>query len=179
MIRISLFRLRMLALLPVLAATAAIAQDDEDAPFDRTPQDCLSVSRIRGTDAIDDQNIIFRLRNKQVYRNTLPNRCPGLLRENRIAWETRTSQLCSVDTITVLEEVGVGLRPGFTCRLGEFVPLSPAEVEDLEAVRDGEAGQSAIETIEVELEPAEDAAEPDQSDEAAESPAPEPSAAEQ
>jgi hypothetical protein len=173
MMRICLRSLRALGLLPVLAATAAVAQDD-DAPFDRTPQDCLTVSRIRGTDALDDQTIIFRLRNRQVYRNTLPNKCPGLLREDRIMFETRTSQLCSVDTITVLEEFGVGFRPGFTCRLGQFVPMSPADVEELEALKDGSAGRSAIETSEVELERAEEAAEPDESDEAAESPAAEP-----
>jgi hypothetical protein len=152
MIRVSLPNLRLTAgLLPVLVAATALGQDD-DAAFDRTPQACLVVSRIRGTEAIDDQNIIFTMRNKQVYRNTLPNKCPNLERENRIAYETRTSQLCNVDTITVLEDFGVGFRPGFTCRLGEFVPLSPDELEDLEARKDGEAGQNAIETSSVELE---------------------------
>ena len=51
--------------------------------------------------------------------------------------------------ITVLEDsFGVdGFRPrGFTCRLGEFVPLSPEEVEELEHSEDDEAGQSADRT---------------------------------
>jgi hypothetical protein len=159
MIRVSLPNMRLTAgLLPMLVAATALGQDD-DAAFDRTPQDCLVVSRIRGTEAIDDQNIIFTMRNRQVYRNTLPNKCPNLERENRIAYETRTSQLCNVDTITVLEDFGVGFRPGFTCRLGEFVPLSPDELEDLEARKDGEAGQNAIETSSVELEEEDEAAE--------------------
>ena len=152
MIRISLTSLLAAGLGPLVVAAAALGQDD-DAPFDRTPQDCLIVSRIRSTEAIDDQNIIFRMRgNQQVYRNTLPRTCPGLERENRIAYETATSRLCSIDMITVIEDVGVGLRPGFTCRLGEFVPLSPDELEDIKAIKKGEAGQNAIETTSIEVE---------------------------
>lgn len=157
------------SLLPLCAAAPALSQEDEGA-FDRTPQDCVIVTRIDDTDAIDDQNIIFRMRGDQVYRNTLPRKCPGLQRENRIAYETASSRLCSIDTITVLEDFGVGLRPGFTCRLGEFVPLSPAEVEDIDLRKRGEAGQSTIETSEVELDGDDDAAESEESDAAVDSP---------
>jgi hypothetical protein len=144
----------LLAVLPLLAAAAALGQDgdEEEGALDRTPEDCIIVSRIDQTDAIDDQNIIFRMRGDRVYRNTLPRKCPGLARENRISYKTTASRLCSVDTITVLEDFGVGFRPGFTCRLGEFVPLSEAEVEDIDLRKKGEAGQSAIETSSVELE---------------------------
>ena len=141
-------------LFPLVSASTALAQGD--AAFDRTPQDCITVSRIDQTEALDDQNILFRMRGNQVFRNHLPRRCPGLERENRIAYRTSVGRLCSIDTITVLEQFGVGFRDGFTCRLGEFVPLSPAEVEELEAREEGRAGQSAIETSEVEAEPADD-----------------------
>lgn len=139
---------------PMLHASTALGQDD--GAFDRTPRDCITVSRIDQTEAIDDQNIIFRMRGRQVYRNHLPRKCPGLERENRISYRTTAGRLCSIDTITVLEQWGVGFRDGFTCRLGEFVPLSPAEIEELEAREDGRAGQGAIETSEVEVEPADD-----------------------
>jgi hypothetical protein len=148
----------LLAVLPLLAAASAFGQDgdDEEGAFDRTPEDCIIVSRIDQTDAIDDQNIIFRMRGDRVYRNTLPRKCPGLARENRIAYQTTASRLCRIDTITVLEDFGVGFRPGFTCRLGEFVPLSEAEVEDIDLRKKGEAVQGAIETTSVELEKDED-----------------------
>jgi len=139
-------------LLPLFVGASVLGQDDEDKPFDRTPQKCVIVSRIRQTDAIDDQNIIFRMRGNKVYRNTLPKTCPNLQRENRIAYETRTSQLCNIDIITVLEYYGAGFRPGFTCRLGQFVPLSPAEVEDIDLRKKGESRQGAIETSEVQIE---------------------------
>jgi Family of unknown function (DUF6491) len=148
-------------LLPLVSAAAVLGQDGEEGAFDRTPEDCIIVSRIDETDAIDDQNIIFRMRDDEVYRNTLPRKCPGLERENRIAYESRGSRLCKIDTITVLEDIGVGFRPGFTCRLGEFVPLSPDEIEELEFREDGEAGQSAIETSEIEIERDDESAETD------------------
>jgi uncharacterized protein DUF6491 len=147
------------ALLPLLAGASVLGQDDQEGAFDRTPQDCITVTRIDQVEAVDDQNLLFKLRGHNVYRNTLPSKCPNLARENRIAYETRTSRLCKVDLITVLESYGVGFRPGFTCRLGAFVPLSPAEVEDLELLKKGEVGQRAIETTEVEVERADEATE--------------------
>ena len=117
---------------PLLAALPTIAQDDDEAAFDRTPVDCVRTQNIDSMKAVDDQNLIIRMDGHKVYRNHLPRKCPGLARENRFAYETRNSRLCSIDMITVLEEFGFGFRPGFTCRLGEFVPLSPEEVEDLD-----------------------------------------------
>ena len=136
--------------LAVLGSLALGAQ--EDGAFDRTPQDCIIVATIDETDAIDDQNLIFRMRGDRVYKNHLPRRCPGLERENRIAYETRGGRLCSIDTITVLEQFGVGLRGGFTCRLGEFVPMSPDEIEELELREDGRGTQGAVQSRSVELE---------------------------
>lgn len=148
--------------LPLLATATALGQDDEDGAFDRTPRECLSVSRIDQTEAVDDQNIIFRLRGDEVYRNTLPRKCPGLERENRFSYETTSSRLCDIDTITVLEDVGLGFRPGFTCRLGPFVPLSPDEIEELEFREDNEAGRRAVETSAIEVEGDDEAAEADE-----------------
>jgi hypothetical protein len=157
--------LRLAAGAPILLiAVGALGQDDE-AAFDRTPVDCIIVSNIDETEAIDNHTIIFEMRGRRVYRNTLPRECPGLERENRIGFETRTSRLCSTDTITVLEDFGFGggvgvggLRRGFTCRLGEFVPMSPADVEELERLKEGGTEQGAVESTEIELpdEPADD-----------------------
>jgi hypothetical protein len=147
-------------LLPLLIALPAIGQDDEEA-FDRTPRDCIMSSSIRQTEAIDDQNVLFFMRDRTVYRNHLPRKCPGLEREDRFTYKLDgTRRLCSINTITILEDSlfgggGLGgLRDGFTCRLGEFVPLSPEEAEDLVRRGDDRTGrrtQSTIETEEVEL----------------------------
>jgi hypothetical protein len=143
--------LRACALPLLVGGPAAYAQNE--GAFDRTPQDCVVVSSIDETEALDDQNIIFRMRGNRVYRNHLPRRCPGLERENRFMYETRGGRLCSIDTITVLEQFGVSLQRGFTCRLGEFVPLSPDEIEDLDFSGDGRSSQGVIRAEPVELQP--------------------------
>ncbi len=110
---------------------AAHAQDDV---LDRTPEDCISVSRIRSTSVIDDQTIIFYMRNRdQVYRNDLPRQCSRLASEDRFSYEARSGRLCEIDTITVLESFGGRFSRGVTCRLGEFVPITRIEAADIEA----------------------------------------------
>lgn len=152
------FGWRSVCALPLLVASAAAPAQDDGA-FDRTPQDCVVVSAIDQTEALDDQNIIFRMRGDKVYRNHLPRKCPGLERENRFMYETRGGRLCSIDTITVLEQFGVSLQRGFTCRLGEFVPLSPDEIEDLDFREEEDTPRRGV----IRAEPVEldEAAEPD------------------
>src|SRR5688572_23628518 len=70
----------------LLVGLPANAQEDDEAAFDRTPQDCIVTTNIDETDAIDDQNIIFRMNGRRAYRNHLPRRCPGLERENRFSY---------------------------------------------------------------------------------------------
>jgi len=116
------------------APQAAARADD----LDRTPRDCVIVSNIRQTVTIDDQTILFYMRGgkKEVYRNYLPQACPHLGREGRFAYETRIGRLCNVDLITVLEQFGVALGPGFTCRLGDFYPITYEEAEILRKEKD-------------------------------------------
>jgi hypothetical protein len=115
--------------------------DDEADTFDRTPRNCIALNLVRRTEVIDDRTILFHLRTGEVLRNSLPRDCPNLERDDRFEYQTRTRQLCRIDTITVLP-LGFGI--GATCRLGSFHPLSP---EDLEELKDG---PSPVETVEPE-----------------------------
>lgn len=131
-IRFPLMSIGVVTTAVVLSASSVSAQGDGEEDFDRTPLSCLSVSRIRNTDIIDDRTILFFLRgNKQTYRAYLPRECPGLERNDRFAYEARNGQLCDVDVITVLEQIGVSLTPTFTCRLGKFIPITAEEAQDL------------------------------------------------
>jgi len=161
-IRTSFARLAVGVLpLLLLSPAAAFAQDD-DEPFDRTPKKCVRVISIDQTQVVDDQNILFHMRGSDVYRNHLPRECPRLEQERRIAYKVFSGQLCSHDTITVLEDSVFGLQGGFTCGLGEFVPLSPEEVEDLKRDDDLPGGPGRVETEAIDLEEgAEQAAEAD------------------
>jgi len=70
MTRASLRRLTAGALPLLFGLSAAVAQDE--GAFDRTPVDCIRVISIDQTQAIDDQNILFHMNGKRVYRNHLP-----------------------------------------------------------------------------------------------------------
>jgi hypothetical protein len=43
------------------------------------------------------------------------------------------NRLCDIDTITVLQDFGLGLGPGATCQLGPFNPITKEAAADLEA----------------------------------------------
>jgi len=81
------------------------------------PIDCLLTTEIRDTQVRDEATIDFNLRNGQVYRNRLPDSCPGLGFNGAFSYRPAISRLCSIDTITVLNSGGV---PGPTCGLGSF-----------------------------------------------------------
>ena len=70
------------------------------------------------------------------YRTALPHECPNLSRENRFSYKVTMNRLCDSDLITVLEQYGVGLREGFTCRLGMFYPIPYEEAELLRKEHD-------------------------------------------
>jgi hypothetical protein len=109
-----------------LAATASIAgARDRNAVPDATPTgdavNCVQLTNIRSTQVHGDGTIDFHMAGGKVYRNTLPNSCPGLGFEERFLYKTSLSQLCSVDIITVLQSPGV--TPGPSCGLGKFQPV--------------------------------------------------------
>lgn len=132
--------------LPVLAQNGA---DDDRAALDRTPQACILASRIDRTEVIDDNTIIFHMRSRgEAYANYLPLRCPNLGREKRFTYERRTAQLCDDTTITVIELNNFG--PGFTCRLGQFHPITEAEVEEIRLVAERRGRGEAVDVEEVE-----------------------------
>ena len=87
---------------------------------------CVDTNRIRETRVQDDRTIDFRMNNGAVYRNTLPQRCPGLGVERAFTYRLTMPRLCSVDVVTVLHSSGGPMR-GASCGLGAFVPVRPAD----------------------------------------------------
>jgi hypothetical protein len=86
-------------------------------------KNCISIASIRSTKVIDSNTIDFKTAGGKVYRNTLPHSCPGLGFEQRFSYRTSTSQLCSVDTIRVLQSYGGRLEAAGGCGLGKFQPM--------------------------------------------------------
>lgn len=85
--------------------------------------DCIPISQIRESRVRSDSIIDFRTGGKTWYRNTLPMSCPSLGFEERFSYKTSLSQLCSVDTIAVLQSFGGHLQEGARCGLGKFQPV--------------------------------------------------------
>ena len=93
--------------------------DDASIELIGAPKRCISLSNSDSSNIIDDNTIDFR-DGRRIYRNRLPNNCPGLKSEDRILIENRTGQLCSNDVVYTLYNFGNQLSRGAACGLGEF-----------------------------------------------------------
>jgi hypothetical protein len=101
----------------------AVASAREQTPEVRMigdPKNCVSTHQIRSTKIIDNSTIDFKMVGGKTYRNSLPNSCPGLRRDDAFSYKTSTSQLCNVDIIRVVENYGGRLQEGAGCGLGKF-----------------------------------------------------------
>jgi hypothetical protein len=110
--------------------TAQNGRDDATAPGDA--RNCINLNEIDHTSVIDDNTILSYSHGRDVYRNDLPHSCPELKNEQRFMYRVALSQLCSNDTITVLQDAGFGFMPGPTCGLGKFSPITEDEAGELE-----------------------------------------------
>ncbi|MDR6848638.1 hypothetical protein J2X47_000081 [Sphingomonas sp. BE270] len=84
------------------------------------PETCLSTSRIGSPQVIDDHTLLYR-DGGRIWRNDLPDACPGLDDDVIVVTEVFGGQLCRGDLFYTLERSGLGI-PGPRCRLGAFVP---------------------------------------------------------
>lgn len=130
--------LKTVALLAAMSAAWQInANDSESTQHTADPNPrCLSISRIKDIDIIDDQTLVFKMNGRKMYLNELPHRCPGLSRNETIMYRTSTSQLCDLDVITVLNSMGRGYMPGASCGLGRYSLISDLQLKALKEAKD-------------------------------------------
>ncbi len=117
----------LLFAIAAIAAAAPVAASNKGIPAATPagdPVNCVQLNQVRETHVRSDQVIDFEMTGKRMYRNTLPNSCPSLGFEERFAYSATNGQLCSVDTITVLQSSGMR---GATCGLGKFQPVTLAK----------------------------------------------------
>ena len=96
----------------VLAAALAAAETPAV-----TTRDCVTTHTLRSTAVLDDQTILFQLRDGSVWKNTLDFSCPSLGFHESFSYESHGLQLCDLDSIKVFEPFG---NSGATCGLGKF-----------------------------------------------------------
>lgn len=143
-------KLSVLWILLALPLASAWAQESAEEPVR-----CIQTTRIDRTEVIDDQTVVFYMRGRRIYVNHLDRACPGLDSGRPFSYRTTNSRLCSVDTITVLEQSAFGLIPGFTCGLGQFEPAD----EEVIALLKGEEEEAEITVVPIEVEEEDEAEE--------------------
>lgn len=82
-------------------------------------ENCINVRRINSSKVIDDYNILFIMNGKKAYLNKMKHRCSRLGFEKAFSYKLHSTQLCSVDIITVFDSSG-GIQ-GPSCGLGKFI----------------------------------------------------------
>ena len=115
----------------LLGGSIAWAQEPEYEGHDDAGVHCLKLSSIRQSEIINNRHILFHLPGGKTYVNVLPRACPGLTRQTAFMYRTSLNELCDLDMITVLDDIGFGLTPGVSCGLGRFYPVDDADIEDI------------------------------------------------
>ena len=105
---------RATAILAGLAASVAVAGPAlADQP---TKSVCIQADEVDHTKVLNDHQILFYMRGKQVWLNTLQARCTTLPIQDGFAMAANYSEFCAnSQSIRVL-------RTGQFCQLGEFTP---------------------------------------------------------
>jgi hypothetical protein len=128
-------RLHLLALsiaaTGLLAVTPSLADEVVDEIDDIKAKSCIRVRSLRSTKVVDDLNIIFYMVGSTTYHNILPRQCHGLARQDRFSYESRSGNLCDLDTIRILYQAGIGMQQGNACRIGKFHPITKEDADAL------------------------------------------------
>jgi len=122
-----------LGLATPLAAEIKVMDDSLDL-VSGPPEQCVRLSSIDHTDVVDDQNILFYMHGKDIYRNYLPYPCRGLKNNDTFMYRTSLNQLCNVDIITVLDTMSFGFMPRNSCGLGMFYPITKDQAKKLKEI---------------------------------------------
>jgi hypothetical protein len=131
-------------------------------------QTCLYMGDVRRTAILDDNNILFYMRNGTIYQNHLRNTCFMLRSANRFTYgSTSLRRLCVGDLIQVLPESSFGgaAFPMAACNLGTYLQIDKDVADDLLATSQGKktkegTSRQVMKTEPVELPPAAPAAPP-------------------
>lgn len=107
-----------------LGAATAMAADEIGAT-----QTCVRLSDIRESPIVDDKTILLKMRGRDSFKRIdMRGRCSGM-QFSGIGHSTPTNELCTTDSIRVLEPVGA------VCMIDKIVNIDKAEADKLLAQR--------------------------------------------
>jgi hypothetical protein len=120
-----------LALAAVIALpTAGPVLAEGNIPEVGEVDQCLPLTRIKRTKAVDNQTIVVEMKGSDGWRKMETSaRCPGLKFEDSFSYATSLAQLCKGDTITVLN------GPGSRCGLAQITVVSEEDAKTMIANR--------------------------------------------
>jgi len=127
---------------------AILSEPLEPAELGETKR-CLSDHEYRSFHAIDERRIVFEGRQGKLWLNTLRSRCPDL-QHGRVLQVRSTSamgRICELDTFMAGDWFAWPwyrrwpwywgpYGTGTTCSFGEFQPVTPGQVDAIEALLD-------------------------------------------
>jgi hypothetical protein len=100
------------------ACSVASAAEDSTSPA-ATKQVCIQAPFVDHTTVLSDTEILFYMKDRKIWKNTLPRACQGLKFEKGFSQVLHGDTICSnMHTIRVL-------NTGTPCNLGEFTPYTP------------------------------------------------------
>jgi hypothetical protein len=114
-----------------LAAAAPASTHDRDplAEFAGrvagAPVQCLNADRAGSLQVLDERTLVYRESARRIWRNDLPDVCPGLDDDAILVIELFGGRPCKGDLFYAVER-GSSIR-GPSCRLGSFVPYVKAK----------------------------------------------------
>lgn len=122
--------LTVMAVGSVASAADKMSKADVLSKYERTGKmlNCISLPRIRSTQILDDQTILFKLTDKSVYLNEFPHACPQLKSMDAYTHRSSLNKICSLDSIRVLDTTLVQELAG--CSLGKFELLKSKPAKD-------------------------------------------------
>jgi hypothetical protein len=118
----------VLGLAATLAMSAAVRAEGENIG-DR--QQCIPTGWIDSTIVIDNRTILVEMRGKGYKRIDLANNCSGLKLHGGFSYSTSTNDLCTSNTLRVVESGGAGS----ICMVREITTIDEQEAKALRAER--------------------------------------------
>ena len=97
------------------------------------PMNCLRDNQVRRYRALGNRHLLFEGRQGQLWVNFLRGRCPSLDQYSVFIMRPNVAgRLCDMDHFAVVDRIGSPTIAAPTCSLGEFKPVTEAQVKEIE-----------------------------------------------
>ena len=113
---------------------ALLARDPEQEDY-VDDERCISTSRVREVEVLDDRHVAFQVRQNEFYLVQFNHRCPGLRRGRPVMYESKGSRLCQHDALRTLYSAGPGrYDPGMKCFIPGFQSVTREQLEGIKVL---------------------------------------------